>query len=128
MAFQALFRDILDIKRPDSGEGYYDAGGDWVTATTVVDVPDVRGSIQPYDSTDYGKGDVTKWAIDGTESQQIKLVFADQLIYGIDDREPDELHYQGHAYVCVQVQNYLDIPLSLKHCECVFIRRDKLSV
>ena len=128
MIFQTLLRDPLDIKRPIVGEGYYDKGGDWVTAFTVEDVPDVLGSVQPYNRTDYGRGEITKWAIDGTEAQQIKLVFTNQLIYSIDDREPDELHLDGYTYVCIQVQNYMKHPLSLKHCECVFIRRDKLSV
>lgn len=129
-AFNTLMKEDIIVKRPTAGEGYIDSEGNWVTSVTITDVP-MKGNIQPYTSTDISDGKDTIPFRDGFDSSAARNIFTDQLVYGVsrqDQREPDEIEFEGYTWLCWRVYSNLNNPLvRLRHCESVWVRRDALS-
>lgn len=129
MAFQTLFRDNITIKRATPEGGYLDSNFNWVPAPTT-DVF-MKGNIMAYKATDVVDGNVTKLMSYGFESQDIKRVLTDAEVLVANrktQQEPDKIDIEGTSFVCWRVYDYLDQPLTtLRHCDCVFVREDKLA-
>lgn len=128
--FVTLMKEDIVINRPTSGEGYVDEEGNWVTSATITQIP-MKGNIQPYTSTDISDGREVIPFRDGFDSQSARNIFTNQLVLSVDrnqQREPDELEFEGETWVCWRVYNNLNSPLtSLRHCESVWVKRIALE-
>lgn len=127
MLFNILFQQNITINRP-SGGGTPNEYGEWEQTNTTPVV--MRGSVQPYMSSDLNKGEESIPLREGYDSGSVITVFTDQLTYSYDrqtQRAGDKLEHKGHSYICWRVYNNLDTPLTgMAHCESVFVREDML--
>ena len=130
MAFSTLFQENLEIFRPSQDQGYPDEFGNWVTAVDIQTIP-MKGSIQPYRSTDFSKGEESLPSRDGFDKTQARTVYTDQLVRPVDrktNREPDSIVIDGVDFVCWDVFNHLNAPMvSLRHCQSVFVEKALLA-
>ena len=118
------------VKRPAPAEGYVDEEGNWVTSAEVAEII-MKGSIQPYTSTDISDGRDTIPMRSGFDSSAARIIFTDQLVRGVDrkkQQEPDYIDYEDDEWICWRVYNNLNSPLiELRHCESVWVRRSALE-
>lgn len=127
MLFNILFQQSITIDRPTSG-GSPNEYGEWVSTNTTPVI--MKGSVQPYMSSDLNKGEESIPLREGYDSGSVITVFTDQLTYSYDrqsQRAADKFTYKGQSYVCWRVYDNLDTPLTdMAHCESVFVREDML--
>ncbi len=129
MAFSILFQENIEINRPTENQGYVNETGDWVTASTVTVIP-MKGSIQPYRSSDISKGEESLPFRDGYDYSSARTVFTDQSVFPVSrkkNREPDYILIDGEEFVCWDVFTHMNSPLvDLRHCESIFVERSAL--
>lgn len=131
MPFSVLMQENLVIFRPSEDQGYPDEFGNWVTAVDIQTIP-MKGSIQPYRSTDFSKGEESLPSRDGFDKSYARTVYTDQLVQPVDrkkNREPDTINIDGVEYVCWDVFDHLNAPMvDLRHCQSVFVERARLEL
>ena len=121
MTIRLLNKTSATILRHNTGAGYYDENGDWVSAPTYNEIC-VRGSFQP----EWNQS-LEKVLPEGTRSADCRLwLSSTELLYTSEKTKTqgDYLKVGDVEYEVVYVMHYIAASPRLSHYQCVVKRRD----